>query len=66
MAAAKLCTSLVESPSSRRAWIEIISSVGLMNERLASPSSRRAWIEIAYRQSIQNVQNSRPPHGGRG
>ena len=34
------------SPSSRRAWIEIVLGVGLANLVLLSPSSRRAWIEI--------------------
>ena len=33
------------SPSSRRAWIEIISQIETDINNL-SPSSRRAWIEI--------------------
>ena len=35
----------MRSPSSQRAWIEIIESCQLIF-RLGSPSSRRAWIEI--------------------
>ena len=34
------------SPSSRRAWIEIVSSKVRTMELYTSPSSRRAWIEI--------------------
>ena len=34
------------SPSSRRAWIEIVSAVGSALQFGGSPSSRRAWIEI--------------------
>ena len=33
------------SPSSRRAWIEILRAIPESN-RAVSPSSRRAWIEI--------------------
>ena len=33
------------SPSSRRAWIEIMSII-FLKKPLLSPSSRRAWIEI--------------------
>ena len=33
------------SPSSRRAWIEIVF-VGFVDGVVVSPSSRRAWIEI--------------------
>ncbi len=36
----------VRSPSSRRAWIEIVPSLIQSLERVGSPSSRRAWIEI--------------------
>ena len=36
----------MESPSSRRAWIEI-PVPGQFESMEASPSSRRAWIEIA-------------------
>ena len=36
------------SPSSRRAWIEIVLAVG-RGHCLLSPSSRRAWIEIVPR-----------------
>ena len=35
----------MESPSSRRAWIEICPH-GKGTDLSASPSSRRAWIEI--------------------
>ena len=45
-----LCNALkrpnTESPSSRRAWIEIIRRVRKWNRSVKSPSSRRAWIEI--------------------
>ena len=34
-----------KSPSSRRAWIEILSA-STMSKSGESPSSRRAWIEI--------------------
>ena len=36
----------LESPSSRRAWIEIPVLTGKI-VRSRSPSSRRAWIEIS-------------------
>ena len=35
------------SPSSRRAWIEIIVRV-IFALTISSPSSRRAWIEIGH------------------
>ena len=34
-----------KSPSSRRAWIEIVP-VSILICGIVSPSSRRAWIEI--------------------
>ena len=34
------------SPSTRRAWIEIVG-LGLINDVGSSPSTRRAWIEIS-------------------
>ena len=34
------------SPSSRRAWIEILAVFGTSRVSARSPSSRRAWIEI--------------------
>ena len=34
------------SPSSRRAWIEIMTTTALNVIPRLSPSSRRAWIEI--------------------
>ena len=37
--------ALLRSPSSRRAWIEILEG-GFLHESHWSPSSRRAWIEI--------------------
>ena len=40
--------SASRSPSSRRAWIEILLLTSFL-VRLESPSSRRAWIEIARR-----------------
>ena len=40
---------LQKSPSSRRAWIEIIRIVSYGSAVLLSPSSRRAWIEIHRR-----------------
>ena len=35
-----------QSPSSRRAWIEILKSICVCTKLVWSPSSRRAWIEI--------------------
>ena len=35
-----------KSPSSRRAWIEILCVAQDVCRALVSPSSRRAWIEI--------------------
>ena len=35
------------SPSSRRAWIEILKGSERPSKSLWSPSSRRAWIEMA-------------------
>ena len=37
--------ALSSSPSSRRAWVEIVSSL-VLTILLRSPSSRRAWVEI--------------------
>ncbi len=34
------------SPSSRRAWIEILAARAGVLEPCQSPSSRRAWIEM--------------------
>ena len=53
------------SPSSRRAWIEMI----LVSSRrlwMRSPSSRRAWIEILRVQLPDGPVLRRPPRGGRG
>ena len=38
-------SGLLVSPSSRRAWIEIVQP-GICDHQPESPSSRRAWIEI--------------------
>ena len=46
------------SPSSRRAWIEILPVCVDVEENKLSPSSRRAWIEIRYvldRSGIRSV-----------
>ena len=53
------------SPSSRRAWIEIVE-VYSVSPVTPSPSSRRAWIEIIVRILTVNPGLGRPPHGGRG
>ena len=53
------------SPSSRRAWIEILLDFDHSGQ-LVSPSSRRAWIEICYRPSPDSCPRRRPPRGGRG
>ena len=54
------------SPSSRRAWIEIMAEVEkAMNVEL-SPSSRRAWIEIVHTVVFFVSHSRRPPRGGRG
>ena len=37
------------SPSSRRAWIEMLEEVFSYHTMFKSPSSRRAWIEILAR-----------------
>ena len=36
------------SPSSRRAWIEMLLVVVSLPDPWLSPSSRRAWIEITH------------------
>ena len=41
---------IAKSPSSRRAWIEMIFCSGRDAARARSPSSRRAWIEIEIKQ----------------
>ena len=38
------------SPSTRRAWIEILNSSRVFTAIISSPSTRRAWIEIFYLQ----------------
>ena len=37
------------SPSTRRAWIEIISVSAKRTRKMTSPSTRRAWIEMQRR-----------------
>ena len=46
----------VLSPSSRRAWIEIVQTRTTRMTAARSPSSRRAWIEIPVL-----FQSGRPP-----
>ena len=53
------------SPSSRRAWIEILP-ICVDVEENKSPSSRRAWIEIAFSGTDAADWVGRPPRGGRG
>ena len=48
MACTTVHTLLPQSPSTRRAWIEIFGSLDGA-DRKRSPSTRRAWIEIRYR-----------------
>ena len=47
----------VLSPSSRRAWIEILSFVVRSLSFSLSPSSRRAWIEIfdGYMNTLSSI-----------
>ena len=47
----------IASPSSRRAWIEIVISKKSTCMVSASPSSRRAWIEMFF------VFRDNPPAG---
>ena len=67
-----LYPSMVESPSSRRAWIEIRQRLQPQQGQRGSPSSRRAWIEISSNVSANRVicvallaegvdRNIRPP-----
>ena len=53
------------SPSSRRAWIEILVTAVILLMGL-SPSSRRAWIEIGDGVRPRHIHICRPPRGGRG
>ena len=53
------------SPSPRRAWIEMLSSMLLITSFM-SPSPRRAWIEIRGAGTRPLGLLCRPPHGGRG
>ena len=55
----------IMSPSSRRAWIEMVSPV-TSNLLTTSPSSRRAWIEINSLFDAVHYLSRRPPRGGRG
>ena len=54
------------SPSSRRAWIEILLPRLIPAGTEASPSSRRAWIEIPVAGPVPRKIERRPPRGGRG
>ena len=60
-----IAAGLWRSPSSRRAWIEIVP-VGAFVVDDRSPSSRRAWIEMFMETKAQPFFRSRPPRGGRG
>ena len=55
----------VQSPSSRRAWIEMKMPHQEVRE-VKSPSSRRAWIEMPLRHIHVAHVLGRPPRGGRG
>ena len=57
---------LAWSPSSRRAWVEILVSEGYNAILQGSPSSRRAWVEIVYARLPPRLPPRRPPRGGRG
>ena len=46
-----------QSPSSRRAWIEIQAWNNLRSNGTLSPSSRRAWIEIHKSDALHAVRN---------
>ena len=46
--------TLMPSPSSRRAWIEI-TTTWTKSMTKTSPSSRRAWIEIYYDPMLANL-----------
>ena len=54
------------SPSSRRAWIEILIILSVPSPISVSPSSRRAWIEMCIRSIAAARSTRRPPRGGRG
>ena len=43
---AAVCAAVILSPSSRRAWIEMVQPNKKERMVVQSPSSRRAWIEI--------------------
>ena len=51
------------SPSSRRAWIEILKRFGA-SHLSASPSSRRAWIEILCK-SVEHLPTRKSPSSRR-
>ena len=61
-----LADTLIRSPSSRRAWIEISPPYTRLTVPGWSPSSRRAWIEIEVHRGSERGSGSRPPRGGRG
>ena len=54
-----------KSPSSRRAWVEMVI-FARPSVRVGSPSSRRAWVEIPLMKGEKHNENRRPPRGGRG
>ena len=55
----------IRSPSSRRAWIEMLLPT-CEDATTTSPSSRRAWIEIKKVNFCIDKEKCRPPRGGRG
>ena len=58
-------TSINRSPSSRRAWIEILpfgAGIGLLYVALLTEGVDRNVYELNHSQSVYR----RPPHGGRG
>ena len=55
--------SLVKSPSARKVWIEIISSVPKPSIKIRSPSARKVWIEIDCFIKITPVKYCHLPRG---
>ena len=45
-------TGEVESPSTRREWIEMLGVIVGVSVTGTSPSTRREWIEIILRQQV--------------
>ena len=50
--------SMLVSPSTRRAWIEIAGARCRLLWGLPSPSTRRAWIEIGLRRHDESIVES--------